>query len=404
MRLLTTMLTALAWLPIAPTAHAAHHPAVRVESVVLEWRDGTLQRSPLGELALTEFGGDGPALARFAGLEQKAATLEPEELCRVTLVGGDHLAGRVAGGEGETLVLRLAGVRLPLGIERLSALEWPARIPTAEAGAIQPPEERDRIYRVAGSALDVVDGTVVAFDDTGIVFEGLLGQKTFAWEEIAALFIEVLDEPDAEPRDGTRVVADLAGGSRLRGRFLSLRSSGLELELGPELRIVLPIEEVLEVAIDDDTLRFLSASTPSAEPLRGSPFDDGGMTWPHRVDRSCIGQPLVVGGHVYHRGLGVHAPSELVYELDGAPWQLRGEVGVDDSVLRGPRIAHGSVRFSIRGDDEELWKSDVMRGGDPAVAFGPLDLDGVSELRLVVDPVDDFMGDRANWLRLLLVR
>ena len=103
----------------------------------------------------------------------------------------------------------------------------------------------------------------------------------------------------------------------------------------------------------------------------------------------------------------LEAPEEgdRLYVLRGSALDVvDGAVGIDDSVLSGPKFAHGSVRFRILGDGRELWTSDVVRGGDPPTAIGPVDVKGVDELVLAVDHLEDFMGDRANWLRLRLIR
>jgi hypothetical protein len=99
----------------------------------------------------------------------------------------------------------------------------------------------------------------------------------------------------------------------------------------------------------------------------------------------------------------VHAPSRVVYDLGGAWSSLRAEVAVDDSVV--PLPARGSVRFRVLADGELRWESEVLHAGDPPRAVPPLDLAGVEELVLEVDPVDELhVGDRADWLRPVLVR
>ncbi|MGW9038591.1 NPCBM/NEW2 domain-containing protein, partial [Streptomyces sp. NPDC055721] len=55
--------------------------------------------------------------------------------------------------------------------------------------------------------------------------------------------------------------------------------------------------------------------------------------------------------------------------------------GIDDiSALFG----QGGVRFSVYGDGERLWRSDVVRAGDPPLPVH-VDIAGRSTLRLVVE-------------------
>jgi alpha-galactosidase len=121
------------------------------------------------------------------------------------------------------------------------------------------------------------------------------------------------------------------------------------------------------------------------------------------VDLSVTGKPLTVGGRVWRRGLGVHAPSRLTWKLDG-PWrELRGFVGIDDEVLTLPH--RGAVDFRLRLDGREVWSSGTVRGGEGAREIPTLALGGASTLTLEVDmDGQSFVADRADWLRVLLVK
>ena len=80
---------------------------------------------------------------------------------------------------------------------------------------------------------------------------------------------------------------------------------------------------------------------------------------------------------------------------------LRGFCGLDDEV----RGLGGSVEFRVLLDGEAAWTSGDVRGGEAPRAIPPLELGDASELTLEVDMADDlFVFDRADWLRVLLVR
>ena len=132
------------------------------------------------------------------------------------------------------------------------------------------------------------------------------------------------------------------------------------------------------------------------------------MVWDHAVDRAATGEPLRVGGTTYRRGLGTHAPTRLVFDLDPRFTKLRGSVGIDDSALTNPEHARGSVTFRVRLDGKVVWESRVLRGGDapvelPVIELPPSESGRARELALEADPVEDHRGDRADWLRFLLV-
>ncbi len=338
---------------------------------------------------------------RPVGGEERQAPMGPADSLRVRLAGGDELLGRVVGGAGEDLLLELVGgVCLPVPVERIEAI-WPA---AREGQGEERPEEGDRLYRLAGGGLDRVDGTLEAFTTEGIRFSSRLGEREFPWPEVAALFVEVLEAPPRGTSSETEVVLDLNDGSRFRCGLARLEVSGCRvIVVGSE--ILIPWKAVGELVVNDGSLVHLSDLVPRGEEGRGTPFgDDLGMVFEHTLDRSVVGGALRVGGETWRRGIGTHAPTRLIYDLDGGFTKLRGSVGIDDSSLANPENARGSVVFRVHVDGKTAWESRVVRGGDAPVDLPILDLTGAREVVLEADPVEDFRGDRADWLRILLVR
>ncbi|WP_017240600.1 sigma-70 family RNA polymerase sigma factor [Streptomyces sp. SS] len=131
-------------------------------------------------------------------------------------------------------------------------------------------------------------------------------------------------------------------------------------------------------------------SAPPASPavyriseLRYGIFGDGTEPEVSLSDSSWMWQRsnLFIGGTPYAHGVSVHAPSSLLVDLNRRCTAYDAVVGVDDlSALLGV----GGVRFSVYGDDERLWRSDVVRAGDPPLPVH-VDITGRSTLRLVVE-------------------
>jgi hypothetical protein len=173
------------------------------------------------------------------------------------------------------------------------------------------------------------------------------------------------------------------------------------------VEVALPLAALGEIARDDGSVAFLSDLPQKGEEGRGNPFDTGdapyGMVWPCRADRAVTGAALHAGGRVYRRGLGAHAPSRIRFELDGAYRELQGAVAIDDSTLL--LSARGSVVFRILLDGEAVFESASLSAGDTPVTFPPVQLAGKRELVLEADMAADLnQGDRADWLRMMLVR
>ncbi|HEX5903693.1 MAG TPA: NPCBM/NEW2 domain-containing protein [Actinomycetota bacterium] len=151
----------------------------------------------------------------------------------------------------------------------------------------------------------------------------------------------------------------------------------------------------------------VAAPPPSPTPSIPEPITyAGNLTWvdasngwgPPEIDRSNgerapdDGGPIVIGTSAYDQGIGAHAPSRIVVELDGRCSLFLADVGLDEEV--GDR---GSVVFEVWGDGARLAVSGIVRGPQAAVPIAA-DLEGVSRMELVVKPGGDGNAfDHADW-------
>ncbi|MBN2023666.1 MAG: NPCBM/NEW2 domain-containing protein [Pirellulales bacterium] len=111
-------------------------------------------------------------------------------------------------------------------------------------------------------------------------------------------------------------------------------------------------------------------------------------------------EKLRIGDKPYERGLGHHAPGEIVVDLGGQFTTFRADVGVQ---WQGGGAA-GSVVFRVFVDNHEVFASGVMRQSDPP---RPVDVsvEGANELRLVCEEAGDGIAcDCANWADARLTR
>ena len=99
-----------------------------------------------------------------------------------------------------------------------------------------------------------------------------------------------------------------------------------------------------------------------------------------------------IAGKTYAHGVGAHATSRILYQLDNRYRQFEAEVGVDDE-----KGGQGTVVFQVFCDGRKVFDSGLMRGKQPAKKVS-LPLDGVEELLLVVtDAGDGINCDHADW-------
>jgi hypothetical protein len=382
-------------------------------AAVLELEDlaGQTRRVPLEEFTLQREGESLVLFARPVGAPAGAAPAGAD-VAWIELHSGDRARARVRGGAGDLLRAELFDAQeWVVSVDRLAHLEFEGRLRPEIAAGLGPAPEGDVLWWLReGGGLDRVPGTLVEFGAEGPRLESSFGERTYPWSEVAALYVEALDEeaalrPSSQVRglvEGAAVSVDLIDGGRLSGLLRGLDASGCRIETGAGRSVTLPTGAVAEISVDDGRARYLSELAP-ASAVESSAFgDELGLAWPHRRDLAVTGTPLRAGGRTWRRGLGVHAPSRLTWALDGGWGRLRGWVAVDDGVLR--LASRGSVVFRVLVDGEARFESGVVRGGDAARAFD-VDLAGARELTLEVDmDGDHFVADRADWLGLLLSR
>jgi len=128
-----------------------------------------------------------------------------------------------------------------------------------------------------------------------------------------------------------------------------------------------------------------------------------GNTQPPQKDKSNLGQDLKVNRAVYQQGMGVHAPSELVYEIKPDYRRFVALAGADEnliSVSNGSNLAkYPSVLFKVFIDGSEAAASPVMRVQSPAWRFDVPIPERARMISLVVmDAGDGSREDFADWV------
>ncbi len=109
-------------------------------------------------------------------------------------------------------------------------------------------------------------------------------------------------------------------------------------------------------------------------------------------DVSIDGHALKIKGTVYPRGLGVHAQSTVVYNLNKDFKTFTSDVGVDDETG-----TLGSVVFQVYADDVLMFDSGIMKGSEAAKKVN-VSVAGKTTLKLVVNNGGDDIGnDHGDW-------
>jgi acetyl esterase/lipase len=121
--------------------------------------------------------------------------------------------------------------------------------------------------------------------------------------------------------------------------------------------------------------------------------------WRVMQGKSVEGKSKIsVGGVTYDRGLGLHAPSELVFPLDGKYTTFHVVPGPDDA-------HHGMIEMKILVDGKEVFATGKVNSRGYQAT--PLDIPvvGARTLTLIVtDAGDGGGGDHASWAEAYLVK
>ncbi|MCX4459043.1 NPCBM/NEW2 domain-containing protein [Streptomyces sp. NBC_01728] len=109
------------------------------------------------------------------------------------------------------------------------------------------------------------------------------------------------------------------------------------------------------------------------------------------------GHPITLGGVVYAKGLGAHAPSAVEYYTGKRCRTVTADVGVDDE-----KGANGTVAFEIWADGTLVASTGVLTNAMPAQPVSA-DVTGAEVVRLVVtDGGDGVDSDHADWANVQL--
>ena len=102
-----------------------------------------------------------------------------------------------------------------------------------------------------------------------------------------------------------------------------------------------------------------------------------------KANKSIDSNPLAVAGKKYERGIGTHAISKVLLNLNGTAQKFSALVGVDDEAKSA-----ASIEFYVLCDRKIVFRSGVMKKGDAAKEIN-VNLKGVKQVGLLVTDAND---------------
>ncbi|HET6713745.1 MAG TPA: NPCBM/NEW2 domain-containing protein [Actinomycetota bacterium] len=170
---------------------------------------------------------------------------------------------------------------------------------------------------------------------------------------------------------------DLAGGSRAQGGSVDMGAFEVE---PPPASPTPSIAGAVTYAGDLPWLKVRNGwGDPEVDRSNGERAPDDGV-------------PIMIGTRSFEHGIGAHAPSRIVVELDGRCSLFLADVGVDEEVGEA-----GSVVFEVWAGDERLATTGLVRGSQASVPIAA-DVEGSSSVTMVVTTAGDGpANDHADW-------
>jgi hypothetical protein len=334
-------------------------------------------------------------LAEIVGVDFGRETA-PEPI-RVVLHSGERLTGKVALAPPDRVTVARAGGTVTVPLAACATV----LLGTVTSGAGGDGKGGATVVLTNG---DRVSGALLGVSAGKLVLKTSVGQLPIDLKRIAALHLPRPAKESPPADKAPRLLLELVTGEVIAGQVITAsEAAGDDGETGEALpirtawgaRVAVPLESVGRLMVQNGRFQFLSDLRPVE--ARQTPYLDAPR--PHRVNGSVAGGPLRLGGTRFSRGLGVHARSDLTYELASGYKTFAAIIGVDAAVGGA-----GSVFFRVLGDDRVLFESPILRGGDAPLAIR-VDVRGVLLLRLIVDYADNGdLADHADWANAHLLR
>ena len=356
----------------------------------LETIDGARIAGTLETISATgEVGGAGiPADTRLDSLRliSRAVKAAPVKAKYVVETHGDGrlLVDSVSLADDRFAIVLSGGkeMMLPLDAVRCVRFEPDLAMNSFKEALARPSADVDRIFVKVDKQIDTIKGLIVALDAKELSFEFEKETRKLPRERLHGIVLAQAGEAKSQP-----ATVQLVNGSRVAGKVASLNDGELQLELPGGAKAQLPFDSVERIELRSQRVAYLSDADPLE--VREETILTAARPW--QRDRSVSGRTLTLGNRVYPRGIGVHAKSELEFEVPAGFDLFVATVGIDASVQ-----GKGDCEFEVLGNNRSLW-SQRIKGTDAPQPIR-VELKGVKRLVLRVNAGADFdLGDHANW-------
>ncbi len=322
-------------------------------------------------------------------------------------VNGGRLRGQVLGNQGDLLKVQTA-IAGPQDLD-VGHLKGFIALPLSGFTGRKAEElvESDRGERSASedTVLDrqggVYPGVVRGLKPTELLFDvdALLQVKSFPLHYVKGIRLADAGRDPKAPWTGeVQVFLAARDGSVVQGKLsaIHLRKWEIRPAWKPDSPIEVDLNEIALLQTLGGRVQYLSQLTPSESTERTVLAPPQ----PFQMDRTCQGTALSIAGRRYPWGVGVHADSQLTFDLNAHYQEFRSAIGLDSSAPEG-----GAVQFAVIGDGKQLYESPVIKAADTTAREIVVPIAGVKRLTLKVTHAGNGdLGDVADWGSARVVR
>lgn len=320
----------------------------------------------------------------------------------VLFANGDRAAATIEGIVGDEMQCRWS--------QHPEQAPWTVPLEVLRGAIMQPPalerERRDLVRELSTVAFDadtlrlmdggVLTGELDSFGEQGFMLATSVGPVTVGAQRVRSLALNS-SLVSAPPPPTEHALVTFTDGTWLTCSGLQREPEGtwsLRTTFGADLEF--REGSIRQLDFFGERVRLLSESRP----VRESVMNYIGPGPPMQVNRNVLGGYLQLGGRELPRGVGMLSGTSATWTLSPEDKRFQATIGLDDRAADG-----GSVEFVVELDGRAVYSSGLVRGNDPPVMVGPLDVSGGGELTLRVD-FGEFGNsqDFANWCDPLLLR
>jgi hypothetical protein len=248
---------------------------------------------------------------------------------------------------------------------------------------------------------DRLNGILNRLDDKQVAFHSDLGDLKLERSRVAA--VRIAAPTTGRPRPGRPALkVTVRSGAAVELSAVETTGDGnLTGTLAGGPRIAVPIGKIAAIEVVGGRLHYLETLEPEAY----QQFSLDVLKWKIRRGLNVLGRPMQLrrdkGGkpETFERGLGVHGPCRVVYDLAGRFERFIALVGIDESAGQW-----ADANVLVKVDGKEAFRADHLKWREPARAVN-VRVAGAKRLELVVEAGEHFdVQDRIDWAEARLIR